>query len=530
MNKLHNISKIKTAKYKKTASSFIPPFVTVPQSQGEDAEYLWSVKVGDAVTEGQVIAEPLLNSTGYLTRSPIPGKVMQFVQCYLPNGHLTQGVKIALSGSFNYTGRRPRITNYKDLTSLMIYEGIKCSGILNTFYTKSPVLLIDSVNAFMKQNAQNSFISSENNSKENSNKESKEGREKEISTFIIVRLCYEEPSSITDALISNLFFSKVLTASLTLLKGAGARGIVFLYDKSFSIPLKSIKYSGSIPIIFCPIIDKITKSCPIVNANVIRSSIKVAIEKGQYHIPNLQVLEEGRVKERHFEFSEQCLFVDSSTLLTLYEALINNIPLTSKYIHIGGDALKAAALLKVRLGTPLIQLANQLGGFYQDCDTAIINGFVSGNVTVTLDAPVTPLIKSIYFIHKGAIKPQVPEECINCGECQRICPKGLPAMLLYKTILNRPLLKDAIKDKEIKTEELGGKEYLKGEFSIGNWALESEAQGYERAVQKDYEAEGVKEREALLIKAAVLCDNCALCNTVCPARLPLSQVIYQKDK
>lgn len=169
--------------------------------------------------------------------------------------------------------------------------------------------------------------------------------------------------------------------------------------------------------------------------------------------------------------SHMSLFIDPETAVSVYDGIVNNTPVVERYVHVTGSCLNAAGMFKVRIGSSIGSLAEQCGGFKKSPSKIIINGLITGNAISTLDIPVTKQVKSVTFLQDKELSDQHLSQCIRCGQCRSVCPEGIYPDLLFR-------------------HRIGGK-----------------------PVGDD------------LLKTAVLCSGCCLCNSVCPSRLPLCQTI-----
>jgi electron transport complex protein RnfC len=171
------------------------------------------------------------------------------------------------------------------------------------------------------------------------------------------------------------------------------------------------------------------------------------------------------------QVNHKSLFVDAETCLSAYEAVSLGIPVMERFVHVSGGCLKSSGIFKVRIGESFRSLVEQCGGFSSRPAKIIVNGKILGHSIFSLDVPVSKSTKSLEFVPSMEICSQKETECVRCGKCRSVCPESLSPDLLYK-------------------------------FSAGKYQLPKE-----------------------LAAAAVLCSGCALCNCVCPSRLPLSQAI-----
>lgn len=170
------------------------------------------------------------------------------------------------------------------------------------------------------------------------------------------------------------------------------------------------------------------------------------------------------------------LFIDVQTALNVYTAVCEGKPVINCHIHITGDCLNAASVATVKIGTTLEDLVKQTGNFKRKLAKIIINGVVTGNTIDSLRIPVSKDVKSVAFVPKNQIQDQIEENCIRCGNCTKICPVGLYPESLYRSFIS-------------KNEDI------------------------------DY--------QNIVKKTAEICTGCSLCNSVCPSRIPLSQIIAQ---
>jgi Na+-translocating ferredoxin:NAD+ oxidoreductase subunit C len=161
-----------------------------------------------------------------------------------------------------------------------------------------------------------------------------------------------------------------------------------------------------------------------------------------------------------------------ATLYAVWEAIVLNKPLLERYVTISGDAVKFPATLKVRIGTPIGDLIEECGGFIGVPRKVIVNGPFKGTCVFNLDIPVTKRTSAVLALTDGTVHAARETPCINCGRCIRSCPVGLNPARLRRLLVHR-LFNDAL-------------------------------------------SEGLAE-----------CRECGACAFICPARLPLVQVLQE---
>ena len=169
--------------------------------------------------------------------------------------------------------------------------------------------------------------------------------------------------------------------------------------------------------------------------------------------------------------NRRCIYCDPQTLVSVYDAVVLGEPVVETFVHVTGKCINSSGILKVRVGTSLRELASQCGNFKSKPAKIIINGMVSGSAINSLDTTITREVKSITFVSADELSVQSFAPCVRCGKCRTICPEGLYPDLMFR-------------------HSLGGK-------PVGTE----------------------------LVKTTDFCSGCALCNSVCPSRLPLCQTI-----
>lgn len=414
--------------FKNAVSSYIPSSVIVPLQQEKGKSVYCLVKPGDLVTEGQLLAASKTDISVFSSNvySPVPGRVEDIVMTKCPDGTYSEAVKIRFGGTFSFLGKPKKELSLSTLTSQMLVRSICDAGILNTFVTSLPVLLATDI--------QNSIDSK--------------------SEFVVVRLFDDDPSRLTDSLITKLFFSQVVEGSRIAAKASGAKKIVFVCD------VKSKKY----------IEDGYLKCLPAEYEETF-----VFVNKRKYPIGlkhQLCNFIKTQKKESDFEkIDENALYVDSSSMHELFRTVKFGMPVLDRYIYVNGDCLHASGLLRVPVGTSFSFIAEEYGKFKKKPAAVIINGLLNGFSSSDIDVPVTKYCKSINFLTVAKTPDQRVSVCIRCGNCRRACPRGLSPDILFRHIT------------------------------------------------------GGLQTNKIYLDSTMLCDNCGLCSSVCPARLPLGQQI-----
>lgn len=407
-------------------NGFLPRTLVVPLKQEAGCRCACLVREGDSVREGQLIAAPPDGAGGQFRagiHAPAPGTVSSVGLCVCPDGRRERAVTISLAGTFSFLGRRRKEIDWSCDTSAALTRRIAASGVLNTFRTPKPVSLAEQISAAGKNRTR----------------------------ILAVRLFDEDPSRITDSVLTALYRDEIMEGAEIAARALDADGVVFLTERDFQAP--EAQDGRSVPVRFVP---ADTHLYPCGFRKEICAAVRKSVRDGPF--PNIGA---GDV------------FTDASTMLEVCRTVKYGMPVVDRFVHVSGGCVPASGLLNVRIGTTLHSLARQCGGFIRRPAAVIVNGLVTGFSAGSLEAPVTKYVKSVQFLPAARSPDQRPSDCVLCGNCRRVCPRGLSPDILCRHI------------------------------------------------------SGGRPAPAEYVESAALCSHCGLCNAVCPSRIPVSQIIEE---
>jgi electron transport complex protein RnfC len=105
---------------------------------------------------------------------------------------------------------------------------------------------------------------------------------------------------------------------------------------------------------------------------------------------------------------------------------IRGVPQVDTLITVGGGAMATGGVVKLRIGTPLGELIESLGGLQRDPAKITTGGPMMGMAQWELTAPITKDIPGVFaFTGDETEVVGAYRECINCGLCVKVCPVNL---------------------------------------------------------------------------------------------------------
>ncbi|MFQ5735235.1 MAG: electron transport complex subunit RsxC [Thermodesulfobacteriota bacterium] len=114
------------------------------------------------------------------------------------------------------------------------------------------------------------------------------------------------------------------------------------------------------------------------------------------------------------------------TAAAIYEAINFGKPLIDRVVTVSGNGIREPRNLRVRIGTSFAEVLAQCGGISGQGEYEVLNGGpMMGIAQSTLEVPVIKGTSGITVIFSGSIKPSSYEACIRCARCVDACPMGL---------------------------------------------------------------------------------------------------------
>ncbi|MHB8895141.1 MAG: electron transport complex subunit RsxC [Candidatus Geothermincolia bacterium] len=120
------------------------------------------------------------------------------------------------------------------------------------------------------------------------------------------------------------------------------------------------------------------------------------------------------------------------TCAAIYDCLSTGLPLIDRVLTIAGDGVAGRANLRVKIGTPVADVINFVGGYAGEPGKVLIGGPMMGLAQHTTEIPVIKSTTGIVVLRGETLFTAEPEHfvCIRCGKCVRRCPMNLMPYLM----------------------------------------------------------------------------------------------------
>ncbi|NMA75335.1 MAG: electron transport complex subunit RsxC [Bacteroidales bacterium] len=119
-----------------------------------------------------------------------------------------------------------------------------------------------------------------------------------------------------------------------------------------------------------------------------------------------------------------------ATVYAVYEAVQKNKPLFERVVTVTGKTVKQPSNFKVRIGTPIQQLIDAVGGLPDDTGKIVSGGPMMGKSITSTDIPTVKGTSGLLIFTKKESNRGVSQDCIRCAKCVSVCPMGLEPYLL----------------------------------------------------------------------------------------------------
>ena len=352
--------------------------VTIPMAMHIGAPAIPSVKVGDFVKVGDLIAQ----GNGFVSspiHASISGKVTKITDTVISTGNTVPAVTIESDGEMmaSESLRAPEINSREDLI-----EAIKNSGVVGLGGAGFPTYVKFSV----------------------------------------------DPEKIEELIINGAECEPYITSdSLTMTERVGDMECALVaFKKYFGIKRIIIGIESN-------------KKKAIASMNDLATRIEgfeVKVLPSIYPQGGEKVLVYHTTKKKiatgKLPIDVGCVVCNCTTVAAIGSYLQTGMPLVEKCVTVDGGAVKEPQNVIVPIGTSLEDVFNLCGGLTCAPEKVIYGGPMMGITVPDLSAPILKNTNAILALtHKEAKLPKTTA-CIRCGACTNTCPFGLAPAAIAK--------------------------------------------------------------------------------------------------
>ncbi len=121
-----------------------------------------------------------------------------------------------------------------------------------------------------------------------------------------------------------------------------------------------------------------------------------------------------------------------ATAAAVADAVVRGRPLLERIVTVTGNGVGEPHNFLALIGTPILNLVEECGGYTDDAARLVIGGSMMGYGISSDRQPVVKAANCILVLNADDIAAPQPEmPCIRCGECARVCPALLLPQQLH---------------------------------------------------------------------------------------------------
>lgn len=126
-----------------------------------------------------------------------------------------------------------------------------------------------------------------------------------------------------------------------------------------------------------------------------------------------------------------CIVNNASTIIAFADALTEATPIVEKIITVSGDGIKEPANVKVRVGTPVCEIIETIGGYTSDNVLLIAGGPMMGKTIVNDKFVIDRAMNALTVFNYKEVESV---SCLRCGRCSDNCPSGLQPVRIAQAV------------------------------------------------------------------------------------------------
>ncbi|HAJ79504.1 MAG TPA: electron transport complex subunit RsxC [Fibrobacteres bacterium] len=362
-----------------------PPYVVIYMLQHAGSPALPVVKAGDSVRVGQLIGE----QSGHIcsaVHSSVSGKVTDIKRFPHPSGMLLTAVKIENDNSREIQYMPALEKPWKEAAPGELIQIISNAGIVGMEGKAFPTHIKLSPPA------------------------------NKIIDTLIINCIEDEPFITSDSRLLIEKTEEVLTGALIAKKILGTKTVI--------LAIESAKHGIG------EIISETVKDPKY-------KDIKLTGLKKKYPLGSEKILVMALLKKQAPSGGTLhdcgCVVLNAGTVYAIWNALCNNLPLYERIITVAGPAVRSPKNLLVPIGTPLKYILDYCNINMAETKKIVMGGAMTGSAQSDLNVSVQKSTAGIVAFN-SLVEGSKRYNCINCGNCVKVCPIRLIPSSLAKYV------------------------------------------------------------------------------------------------
>lgn len=120
--------------------------------------------------------------------------------------------------------------------------------------------------------------------------------------------------------------------------------------------------------------------------------------------------------------------IDTATAVA--RAIDTGMPLIRRVVTVSGSGFGVKKNFRVRIGTPVSDIVDAVGGFLAQPKRLLMGGPMMGQAIFRLDVPIVKGSGALLALTEKEIPDQPESVCLRCGKCVEQCPMRLQPLYL----------------------------------------------------------------------------------------------------
>ena len=127
-----------------------------------------------------------------------------------------------------------------------------------------------------------------------------------------------------------------------------------------------------------------------------------------------------------------CAVFNINTTCAIYRALTTGMPVVRKIVTVSGSGVVEPKNLECPIGTPICELLDACGGVKKSTFKILMGGPMMGHAQYDMDAPIGKGTNAILAFCEDEERTVEHPACIRCGKCMSVCPMKLQPVFMYQ--------------------------------------------------------------------------------------------------